>query len=316
MTRRKAKTDRFINRELSWLDFNRRVLEEAVDRRNPLLERVKFLMITASNMDEFFMVRVGGLQMMVREGRRAKDPSGMTPLQQLTAVSRTAHEFVERQTALYRDELEPRLAAKGLRRVRPHEMSADQEAYAERVFREQVLPVLTPSSVRDDAPFPLLRNLGLVMAVRLEGGDPAPRTALIPLQAAMDRFVILPSDSGTSFLLFEDLVRAFVDRFFLGETVLETAVFRITRNADLSVREDQAADLLSRMEDVLDARKQSECIRLEIEAGVSEPWLSFLRDHLDVRERELYRIDGPLDFSTFKTLAFIEGYDVRSGVQQ
>jgi len=305
MTGRKAKTDRFINRELSWLNFNRRVLEEAVDPRNPLLERVKFLMITASNMDEFFMVRVGGLQMMVRQGRRAKDASGMTPRQQLTAVSRAAHDFVARQTALYREDLEPRLAEQGLRRVRPHAMDADQEAYAERIFHEQVLPVLTPMAVRDEAPFPLLRNLGLVMAVLLEDGH----AALIPLQAVLDRFVILPSEGGTSFLLFEDLVRAFVDRFFLGERVAEAAVFRMTRNADLSVREDQAADLLARMEDVLDARKQSECIRLEIEDGVSDRLLGFLMEHLGVEERELYRIAAPLDFSTFKTLAFMEGYE-------
>lgn len=302
---------KFINRELSWLEFNQRVLDEATDASNPLLERLKFLAITASNLDEFFMVRVGGLQILAKRGKRRLDPSGLSPARQLKAIAQRVQQMVQDQYRCLLEELEPGLAAAKLRRSRPEELSDDHRQALQRVFENEVFPVYTPMAVEIGSNFPLLVNRALNVCVRLQpeevGGET--RFAFIPLAGALSRFVRLPADDGYHYILLEDVVRCFSERFFPGVPVQEVVPFRITRNADMNVREDMAADLMVGMEEVLDARKQSDCVRLEVAAGASRDTLHFLRSALQVGLNDVYWAQGPLDLSGYMRLAGIAGFD-------
>jgi len=248
---------KFFNRELSWLEFNQRVLDEAYDSTLPTLERLNFLSITASNLDEFFMVRVGGLQLLNGQGIAKPDQSGLSPIKQLDLISQRAHRIVGDQYTCYGDHLEMRLADAGIRRLKATELSEQQKQEAERYFERQVFPVVTPMAVDARRRLPLLRNLGLNIAVRIKTKPDGStnRFAIVPLGPSSNRFVRLQDEHEFAYILLEDLISMFLDRFFPGEEVAASAVFRITRNADLSVREDQAADLLSEMKGVLDARK-------------------------------------------------------------
>jgi polyphosphate kinase len=302
---------KFLNRELSWLEFNQRVLDEATDESLPLLERLKFLAITSSNLDEFFMVRVGGLQML-RERRGAKrDPAGMTPSQQLKAVSQRAHQMVADQYRCLLDQLEPGLAGAGIQRVAPEQLTEHQESVVQKVFDSEVFPVYTPMAVHAEDEFPLLINKSLNICVRLAPaeGSESPRFAILPFGAAPVRFFRLPADEGYRYILLEDLVSLFIGQFFSGETVLEAVPFRLTRNADMSVREDQAADLLTGMEEVLDARKESSCVRLEVAQSCSSPTLAFLKSALGVGADYVFPARGPLDLSAWMSLGGIPGFD-------
>lgn len=305
-------TVQYINRELSWLEFNRRVLARAQASDIPLLERLKFLAITASNLDEFFMVRVGGLQRLAQQGRAKPDPSGLTPEQQLAAVSRRTHEITAEQYRCYLEALEPGLKAAGIKRLRHQELSARQAAAVEQIFQDEISAVLTPMAVRAVEEFPLLAGGTLNVCVRLapdEHDADQPRFAVIPFGKALSRFITLPAERGCEYILLEDVVGAFVERFFPGEPIVECVPFRITRNADLSIREDQAADLLVEMEEVLDARKESDCVRLEVSDHVTTATLAFLRDCLEVGERDIYAAPGPLNLAEFMRLTELKGFD-------
>ncbi len=302
---------KYLNRELSWLEFNQRVLDEAVDENSPLLERLKFLAITGSNLDEFFMVRVGGLQMVRVQDSRKRDPAGMTVAQQLKAIRNRARQMVDDQYACLLEQLEPKLAEAGIRRIRPDELNERQLTVVGRLFEDQIFPIYTPMAVRADEQFPLLANMTLNMCVRLK---PAPdetetRYAIIPFGNPSTRFFRLPADDGYHYILLEDVVSLFIERFFPGEKVLEVAPFRITRNADLSVREDMAADLMAGMEEILDARKESECVRLELSQSATGRLRKFLRSALEVGNTDVYLAQGPLGLSSFMRLANIPGFD-------
>ncbi len=305
------KSSMYINRELSWLEFNQRVLDEANDESIPLLERLKFLAITASNLDEFFMVRVGGLQMLCDEGSTKCDPAGMTPQEQLDAISRRMHQMVLDQYACFKGSLEQSLAEAGVCRIRAHNLNAQQFAAVEHVFENEIFAVQTPMAVSASDEFPVIANQSMNVCVRLKptSDDEEPRMAIIPLARNANRFITLPSNNGYDFVLLEDAVSFFIDRFFPGEEIAESVPFRITRNADLSVREDMAADLLAGMEKVLDARKQSHCVRLEIADKASKSTLEFLQSALHVPDDDTYRIRGPLDLSAFMRLAGLPGFD-------
>ena len=305
------KEPQFFNRELSWLEFNQRVLDEALDKTVPLLERLNFLAITGSNLDEFFMVRVGGLQILEHQGVTTSDQSGLTPGQQLAAISQRVHEMTASQYRCYGEELEPGLAECGVRRLRPGDLSEAQKERVESVFEREVFPVISPMAVDARKRFPLLLNLGLNVAVQIGGDEAASRHfAVIPLGARPDRFIRLPDETPYSYILLEDLVAMFIDRFFPGKQVIEQAVFRITRNADLGVREDMAADLLAEMKEVLDARKQSSCVRLEVEKGASKILAGFLTKVFRVSApgRDRFSVPGPLDLSAFRKLAALDQF--------
>ncbi len=302
---------RYLNRELSWLVFNARVLEEGLDPEIPLLDRLKFLAIVASNLDEFFMVRVGGLKLLAARNPRHRDFAGLSPTQQLDAIRERAAELVERQYACYRDDLEPLLAEAGIRRRRAADLVSGQRAYAERFMEDEVLSVLTPMAMEEGPPMAMLSGKRLHLGVRLKGkeADSPIRHVVIPISPALSRFITLPSSQDFEYILIEDLIAEFIHLFFPGEKVLECVAFRPTRNADMSVREDMAADLLSHMKEVLDARDISDCVRLELHASATQTMTRFLRQLLGVRERDIYRLDGPLDLSAMMKIAGLGGYD-------
>lgn len=306
----------YINRELSWLEFNQRVLDESRDGQVPLLERLKFLAITASNLDEFFMVRVGGVKLLAEQENAAQDPAGMKPDEQIAAILLRTGQMVQDQYECFA-ELETALAAEGLRRLVADDLSARQFEELRRIFDEEIYAVLTPMAVGVADEFPLLVNQTLNVCVQLAPRSPSDtgkseeddpfRYAVIPLGSTTRRFLTLPADGRYAYTLLEDVVQQFVNQFFPGEEVLQCATFRITRNADLGVREDLAGDLLVGMEKVLDARKQSRCVRLELSSSAGGELRGFLQRTLGVADADVVEIAGPLDLSGFMQLTGVRG---------
>ncbi len=307
-----APAARFFNRELSWLEFNQRVLDEARDESLPLLERLKFLAITASNLDEFFMVRVGGLRVLVEQQIATPDPGGMTPIEQLTAIGARAREMVAQQQACF-SELEQKLAEAGIRRVRGSDLTDRQAKAVEQVFEGEIFAVMTPRAIRGDDEFPLLVNQMLHVAVHLApdgSSDGRPRLAIIPLGRSLPRFLTVSgAERGYSFVLLEDIVVRLVHRFFPGEKIQGHAVFRITRNADFTLRDDLATDLLAGMEGILTARKYGACVRLEVAADANEKVLSTLTTALDVGSADLFQTTAPLDLAACMQLTDLAGFE-------
>lgn len=306
-----ASSNLFINRELSWLAFNRRVLEEALDPGLPLLERLKFLAITASNLDEFFMVRVGGLQLLQEQGRNKPDFSGLAPSPLLREIGRLTRQMTDDQYACLKD-LESRLAEAGIRRAVTEELTPGQDAFLERLFANDILPVLTPIAITPDRPLPVLSGLRLNILVRFRpspGAKDEGRSAVITLPKGLTRFITLPIENGYHFILLEDVAIRFAGRLFPGEALLDSVPFRITRNADLSVREDQAADLLAEMKEVLVERKQSSCVRLEVAEKIPAAAVEILRGAFEVPGDRIHRIPGPLDLSSYFRLAAMPGFE-------
>lgn len=303
---------KYLNRELSWLEFNQRVLNEARDREIPLLERLKFLAITASNLDEFFMVRVGGLRMLSDAGVTKSDPAGMTPSEQLAAVTGRIEQMTTEQYHCLLEELEPGLAEAGIRRIQPEKMTDRQMESARQVFMEELHPILSPIAVKGTDDFPQLINQTLNVCLRL-APDPAegpePRFAVIPFGRMSRRFRTLHSVGGYSYTLVEDLVASFAEQFFSGQEVLECIPFRITRNADIAVRDDTASDLLADMQELLDARKTSDCIRLELSSSCSSEMRDFLKRSLHIDEADISPAPGPLALSDFMQLTEIAGFE-------
>ncbi|ARN56852.1 polyphosphate kinase 1 [Sedimentisphaera salicampi] len=301
----------YTNRELSWIDFNFRVLYQAFDKNNPLLERLKFAAITASNLDEFIMVRVGGLMYMRKRGKRRKDPSGMTPYAQLKAINKRVNQMYCEQYTHYTKTLEPALAGKGFKRKRYSELSSEQKSFLDDYISRELAPVLTPSAVELDAVKPLIHNLELNMLVRIEGEKKnKDKYAVMPLGIETKRFILLPSDVGRcEFILLEDAVKEHISNWFEGCKVLECCSFRPTRNADIELQEDEAPDLLTGMEEVLEERKSSDCIRVEIESGVSARAEEFLRELLGCDKKWTFRLDGPLDLKAFMEMTSVEGFE-------
>lgn len=300
----------YINRELSWLDFNLRVLEEAQDESIPTLERLKFLSITASNLDEFFMVRVGGLETARRRGSDKIDPAGLSVTEQLDKISTAVHHFNTAQYECFLQQLEPELAKAGIKRVSPTTLTESQAPVVEHVFNDQIQSVLTPMAVGDERDFPLLLSGTLNVCVRLapEKDSTEPRFAVIPFGRSTLRFVTLPSAGGYEYMLAEDVVTHFVQGFFPGEEVVSTALFRMTRNADFAMNDDDAADFLGELEEILTQRSDSFCIRLELSGNPCPQIKAFLQSALDVDGSRTFECSGPLDLAGFSRLAELQGF--------
>jgi polyphosphate kinase len=306
-----SESDLFTNRELSWLEFNERILDQARDKNIPLLERLKFLSISSSNLDEFFMVRVGGLQLLDMEQNQRKDPSGLTPAQQLKTICTRVRKMVENQYKCYLNHLEGDLAKSQIKRIRPAELTSEQNHYIETVFMNEIFPTLSSIAISTETTLPLLANRILHIGVSLAGKEEASeaqRYAVIPIGKNMSRFITLPSASGYRFMLIEDVIFLFAGLFFPGESITECVPFRITRNADLSVREDYASDLLTEMEAVIDARKRSACVRLEIADHASSEIINFFTNIFNIEKCWTFLLPGPLDLSSFMKLNDLNGY--------
>ncbi|OEH94219.1 RNA degradosome polyphosphate kinase [Bacillus solimangrovi] len=295
----------YNNRELSWLAFNERVLQEAIDSSNPLGERFKFLAIFSSNLDEFFMVRVAGLKDQVKaEFNKPENKAGMTPKQQLAEISRMNHELVCQQYETYSHDLWSELEEEQIYMVSMKEVNTSQYNFLERTFNDHIFPVLTPMAIDAYRPFPMLLNKSLNLGIKLE--DPTEddieqkeKFAIVQVPSVLDRFIELPSD-GTSrqFIMLEDVIGHFIHHLFEGFEVKSVSQFRITRNADMTIHEEGARDLLKEIEKELKKRKWGAAVRLEIRKDNIEPsLLQFLLNVLEIHEKDVYHIHGPLDLT-------------------
>ncbi len=307
----------FINRELSWLDFNERVLEEARDPSNPLLDRLRFLAICASNLDEFFEVRVAGLQAQIYENLEPQDPppDGMGPLAQLIEISRRAHDFVGRMYETWYAEIRPKLLRHGIRLCGPHELSESQNAYLDDFFDSQVYPVLTPLAIDPAHPFPHVHNKSLNLVLRIESDKPhaRPLYAVLQVPAVLNRLVPLPEDADGQrrFVLLEDVIGPRLDALFGGYRVTDRVAFRVTRNSDLTIQESEVrSSLLSTIEETLRQRKWGAAVRLEISEGAEEGLLAQLLSSsaLELEERDVYKVNGPVDLTVLAALWKLEGF--------
>lgn len=304
----------YYNRELSWISFNKRVLLEARDKNNLLFERLKFLSITSSNLDEFFMVRVASLKDMVNAGYKKKDIAGMTPLQQLEKINEVTHELVNLQYSTYNRSLFPLLQQQGLEIIaRQENLTKEQAEYVDRYFEEAVYPVLTPMAVDSSRPFPLIRNKtlnigALIKNRKKEKGEVEFATVQVP--NVLPRVVRIPGKKGTETVIFlEEIIERNIGKLFLNYDIVSTYPFRIMRNADLSIEEDEAEDLLKEIEKQIKKRQWGQVIRLEVEAGIDKKLLKILKEELEVEEEDIYYIDGPLDLTILMKLYSLEGFD-------
>ena len=304
----------YDNRELSWLEFNKRVLTEAKDDTLPLLERLKFLSITASNLDEFVMIRVASLKDMVHAGYKKKDIAGMTPEVQLKKISAGCHKLVNSQYKLFNNTFIPLLADNNIRLITSHEdLDKDQEEYVDRYFHQEVYPVLTPMAVDSSRPFPLIRNKSLNIAALLQNdktGDEY-EFATVQVPSVLPRLVRIPSkhEKDITFILLEQIIEKNIDKLFLNYKVVCASPYRVMRNADLTIEEDEAADLLTEIEKQIRKRQWGEAIRLEVEDGIKDRLLNYLVDNLGIGNEDIFNISGPLDLTFLMKMYGIEGFD-------
>ena len=309
-----TKPEYFTNRELSWLDFNMRILGEARDKSNPLFERLKFLSITASNLDEFFMIRVASLKDMVHAKYTKPDIAGMKPEVQLAKIQEKAHSLVQLQYSTYNRSLVPALKQAGLDLVIAHEdLTEEQKAFADQYFEENVYPVLTPMAMDSSRPFPLIRNksLNIGALISKKGEKSKSEFATVQVPAVLPRVIELPlSQEGHRVgILLEEVIERNIDKLFLNYDVVCAHPYRIMRNADLTIDEDEAADLLKEIQKQLKKRQWGEVIRLEIEEKMDEKLLKILKKEFNVKTDDIYSINGPLDLTFLMKMYGIDGFD-------
>jgi len=294
---RKKEPELFLNRELSWLEFNSRVLEEAMDPTTPLLDRLKFAIIVQSNLDEFFMVRVAALKHAIEEGDANPDAAGLRPRQQLLVVSERAHEMVERLGKTLTEEILPPLTEQGIRFVAYKDLEEPQRAFLGRYFTAEVLPALTPLAIDVSRPFPQLANLSLNLAILLAPpeGEEHPRLAVVQVPAGLRRLVRPLGGDGNTYVLLEEIIRAEMATLFPGQKVLEASAFRIARYAEMELDEEGGRDYLEAIEDELRKRRLSRVVRLEVEQGMGDTLLGILVQRLEIEVADVYYVRGPLD---------------------
>lgn len=323
--------DKYTNRELSWLDFNYRILSEARDKTNPLLERAKFLSITASNLDEFFMIRVASLKDMVNAEYNKKDIADMTPLEQLSAISEKTHDFVNLQYSTYGRSLVQLLKGEGLNIVQSHEdLNEVQKEYVDKYFKENIYPILTPMAVDSSRPFPLIRNKTLNIAALLEKNEDIKQKAdskrkgrensdagseiefaTVQVPSVIPRIVKIPSitEGETTVILLEEIIERHIQKLFLNYRVVCAHPYRVMRNADLTIDEEDAADLLKEIQKQLKKRQWGEVIRLEIEDKMDKRLVKILKEELAVSDEDIFNINGPLDLTFLMKMYGIDGFD-------
>lgn len=309
-----SKAEYFTNRELSWLDFNYRVLGEARDKNIPLFERLKFLSITSSNLDEFFMIRVASLKDMVNAKYEKPDIAGMTPQMQLEAISKKTHDLVNTQYTTYNRSLKPMLRQNGLTIIDSYEdLSEFQRNYVDQYFQQDVYPVLTPMAVDSSRPFPLIRNKSLNIGALISDKEDESEYdfATVQVPSVLPRFIEIPSDEKghKTLILLEQVIEMNIQKLFLNYKVICAYPYRIMRNADLSIDEEDAADLLKEIQKQLKRRQWGEVIRLEVEDGIDKRLLKILKKAMNVGEASIYRINGPLDLTFLMKVNGLNGYD-------
>jgi polyphosphate kinase len=300
----------FLNRELSWLEFNARVLEEAKDGRNPLLERLRFLCIFHSNLDEFFMVRVASLIRRIEDEDTEPDPAGLSPERQLESVLARVRDLLQTVTNLYKKQLVPTLAKEGIRILRPDEFSPAQERFVDEYFEREVFPLLTPLAVDRAHPFPRLGGLSVNLAVLLEtDADTELRLAILPIPARLPGLCRLPAETGADYCWLEDIIRPRVGRLFAGYRPRSIATFRVTRDAEMELDDEGYDDFLRMLQSELRKRQRGTPIRLEHEEGIAPELLALLQDGLVLEAARTITKRVPLDLRALLPLADLPGYD-------
>ena len=308
------KPDYYRNREDSWISFDERVLSEARDKNIPLFERLKFLSITASNLDEFFMIRVASLKDMVHAGYTKKDIAGMTAQEQIDLILKRVHDMVNVQYSTYERSLVPLLKQNGLEIIATHEeLSEVQKEYVDRYFDENVYPVLTPMAMDSSRPFPLIRNktLNIGALISKKGSEEEPQFATVQVPSVLTRIVEIPSgkDGMRSVIHLEQVIERNIGKLFLNYDVVCAHPYRIMRNADLTIEEDEAADLLKEIQKQLKKRQWGEVIRLEVEEGMEKPLLKILKKEFDIKNDAIFLINGPLDLTFLMKIYGMEGFE-------
>ena len=299
----------FISRELSWVHFNERVLEEAQDTANPLFERLKFAAIVSSNLDEFFMVRVGSLSDQITAEFDKKDPSGLTPIQQMKEIGILVHKLVYDQFNCYNRSLKKGLAKENIKFLKIEDLSKDQLKYVENYYSKTIFPVLTPMVVNQSSPFPLISNKSLNIAVLLKDNKGDDIFATIKAPSVFDRLVKIPDEDGIAFIFLEDIVKMNLSSLFSGHEIIDASCYRITRNADMALDEEGAEDLLEAIEESLKQRRWGKAVRLEIEKGMNNKLLKTLERELEISKEQEYVISGQIDLSFLMKMGRIKGYE-------
>jgi polyphosphate kinase len=299
----------YFNRELSWIEFNSRVLDEALDPALPLFERLKFLTIFSTNLDEFFMVRVAGLQAQLEANPQLLSPDGLTPAAQLRMIGERIHTLVEVQTRCLREQILPGLRAYGIEIVSYDQLGGEARAELGRLFSERIFPVLTPLSVDQSHPFPTISNnslnLGILVFPESPNEGEEARFARVKLPPNVPRLLAV-TEGGTRFVLLEEVVTAHIEHLFPGMHILECRPFRITRNADIEIEEDEAGDLLKTVERKLQQRRFGFGVRLEVATGMSAHMVKLLCHSLEMEPQDVYTIEGPLNVPDLVTLTRLD----------
>lgn len=298
----------YNNRELSWVDFNARVLEEACKKENPILERCNFLAITASNLDEFFMVRVAGVLDQVHHNSKIRDASGLMPEEVLEALSAKIHDFAKKQYNCYNRSIIPYLRSNKIVFKDIETLDGDQRKFVDEYFKKVVFPVLTPMAVDTSRPFPILANKSLNIAVCLTNGDSEEFFAVVQVPSILPRFLELPTREGRAFILLEKVIAAHLSNLFELYNIKKYDAFRITRDSDLDIDED-TEDLMAEIKKSIRKRKRGEPVRLEFSKKCNKEIRKFLINALDVTERDIYVQHGPLDLTFLSKFARIDGCD-------
>ncbi|NCB91525.1 MAG: RNA degradosome polyphosphate kinase [Clostridia bacterium] len=311
------KPEYYWNRELSWMGFDERILEEAKDKQIPLFERLKFLSITSSNLDEFFMVRVASLKDMVHAGYEKPDIAGMSPKVQLENISGRTHKLVEDQYRVYNKSLLSSLRYIGLYVVSNHEdLTTEQGVFVDEYFEENIYPVLTPMAMDSSRPFPLVRNKTLNLGLLIRKKDSKKNKeelefATVQVPSVLPRFVELPrGEKGERYvILLEEIIERNIGKLFLSYDVVCAHPYRIMRNADLTIDEDEAADLLKEIQKQLKRRQWGEVIRLEAESGMDPRLLKILRTEFNIKDDDIFEIKGPLDLTFLMKMYGLDGFE-------
>ena len=311
--------DNFTNRELSWLEFNQRILGEARDRKNPLFERMKFLSITASNLDEFFMVRIASLKDMVNAGYQKKDIAGMTAQEQLCALNEKMQAFCEKQYTTYNRALLPKLSEEGLEIISFSELTEKEVDFLEEYFHKNIYPVLTPMAIDSSRPFPLIQNKTLNIAALIKSRNKDKKEkkeydiATVQVPSVLPRVILLPQKDGPKrkcrVILLENVIEHYLDVLFLNHEIICSAPYRIMRNADLSIDEDDAEDLLKEIEKSLKMRQWGEAIKFEYEERMDKRLVKYLKKQFKVHSCDMYAFNGPLDLTFLMKCYGIEGFE-------